>query len=226
MADNTRGGSQDGSDPLIATDEVTYSGDTADVQLVRVVGVTGAEGSKTVVDPTLPVSGDVAHDAADSGNPVKTGGKANEFRATVTPVVDGDRVDAWFGVYGAQHVVLTDPDGNPVYTNSGHLLVEIPSDAEVATYPATMTGATLSNVAGSASSVTLLASNIERRGATIHNDSSAVLYVKFGTTASTSSFTVKMAADAYYEVPFGYTGRIDGIWASATGNARVTEITS
>jgi hypothetical protein len=48
MADNTRGGSQDGADPLIATDEVTYSGDTADVQLMRPVHVSGAEGSKTV----------------------------------------------------------------------------------------------------------------------------------------------------------------------------------
>jgi hypothetical protein len=90
---------------------------------------------------------------------------------------------------------------------------------------ATAATATLSNVAGSASSVTLLALNAVRKGASIHNDSSAILYVKFGTTASTSSFTVKMVADAHYEVPFGYTGRIDGIWASATGNARVTEMT-
>jgi len=35
-----------------ATDEVTYSGDTSDVQLVRPVLVTGAEGSKTVVELT------------------------------------------------------------------------------------------------------------------------------------------------------------------------------
>jgi hypothetical protein len=34
--------------PLMATDEVAYSGDTAQVQLVRVVSVSGAEGSKTV----------------------------------------------------------------------------------------------------------------------------------------------------------------------------------
>jgi hypothetical protein len=52
MADNTRGGSQDGSNPLIATDEVTHSGDTADVQLIRPVHVTGSEGAKTVVDLT------------------------------------------------------------------------------------------------------------------------------------------------------------------------------
>jgi hypothetical protein len=35
-----------------ATDEVTYSGDTADVQLVRPVLTTGSEGSKTVVGLT------------------------------------------------------------------------------------------------------------------------------------------------------------------------------
>jgi hypothetical protein len=81
----------------------------------------------------------------------------------------------------------------------------------------------LTNVTGSSSSVTLLAANAARVGATIFNDSSANLYIKPGTTASTTSFTVLMLPNSYYEVPFGYIGRIDGIWASATGNARVTE---
>lgn len=83
-----------------------------------------------------------------------------------------------------------------------------------------------SSVAGSASSVTLLAANSDRLGATIYNDSTAALYVKLGATASTSSFTVKMASDGYFEVPYGYTGVIDGIWASATGNARITEVSA
>lgn len=39
-----------GSGRNVATDEVTYSGDVADVQLVRIVQTTGAEGSKTVVN--------------------------------------------------------------------------------------------------------------------------------------------------------------------------------
>ncbi len=84
---------------------------------------------------------------------------------------------------------------------------------------------TPSNVAGSATSVTLLAANANRIGATIFNDSTADLFVKFGATASTTSFTVKMTQDAFFEVPANYTGIIDGIWASATGAARVTEIT-
>lgn len=125
----------------VATDTVTYSGDASQaVQLVRIVAVTGAEGSKTVVDP-----------------------------------------------------------------RSG-----------------TGTG---SNVSGSASSVTLLSANTARVGFTIFNDSTAVVYVKLGTTASATDFAVRIAAGGYYEGPFGYTGRIDGIWASATGTARIVELT-
>lgn len=86
--------------------------------------------------------------------------------------------------------------------------------------------ATLSNVAASATSVQLLAANASRKGAVIFNDSSAVLYVKFGTTASTTSFTYYVPASAHLELPSTtYTGGMDGIWASATGNARVTELT-
>jgi len=97
--------------------------------------------------------------------------------------------------------------------------------APLVTKPAGATTGTLTNVGGSASSVTLLAANANRKGATIFNDSSATLSVKFGATASATSFTVQLVSGAYYEVPYGYTGILDGIWTSATGNARVTEVT-
>lgn len=87
-----------------------------------------------------------------------------------------------------------------------------------------VTGAPTS-VASSATTVTLLAANGLRRGATIWNNSTAVLYVNFGATASATACVVKMVADAYYEVPYGYTGAISGIWASANGFARVVEVT-
>lgn len=86
--------------------------------------------------------------------------------------------------------------------------------------------ATLSNVSGSASSVTLLAANTSRKMAMFYNDSTAILYLKFGATASTSSFTVKLMPEAYYEmVSPVYSGLIAGIWDSATGACRVTELT-
>lgn len=85
------------------------------------------------------------------------------------------------------------------------------------------TAATLTNVASSATNVTLFAAAGTANARTIYNDSTQVLYVKFGATASTSSYTVQLAAGAYYEFPQPlYAGQVDGIWASANGNARLT----
>jgi hypothetical protein len=96
-------------------------------------------------------------------------------------------------------------------------------DVDIASTPK-VTSATLENVASSATNVTLFDSNAAAKGRMIHNDSTAVLYVKFGATATSSSYTVKMASDSYYEFPEPvYTGIVDGIWASANGAARCTE---
>lgn len=93
----------------------------------------------------------------------------------------------------------------------------------LATKPST---GTLSSVANSATSVTVLAANASRKGATIYNDdTAAVLKIKFGATASATSFVYAIPAGGYFEVPFGYTGIIDGIASVATGSARVTELT-
>src|SRR5512143_682822 len=93
-----------GSGRKAATDEVTYSGELADVQLQRPVHVTGTEGTKTVVDLTdangLKVQGGgAAAGDADAGSPLKIGGKATT--GLPTPVSDGDRADAWFEADGA-----------------------------------------------------------------------------------------------------------------------------
>lgn len=88
-----------------------------------------------------------------------------------------------------------------------------------------VTTATLSNVASSASNVTLLAENTDRIGVLVQNDSTATLYLKYGATASTSSYTVKMEPGSYWEMPQPiYTGIIDGIWSAANGAARITEL--
>ena len=86
--------------------------------------------------------------------------------------------------------------------------------------------ATPANVASSASSVTLIAANASRLAATIYNDSTQVLYVNFGASASSTAFVVKMQPDQYYELPLpAYSGAITGGWASANGFARVCEMT-
>jgi len=85
-----------------------------------------------------------------------------------------------------------------------------------------LTAATMANVASSASNVTLFAA-AAANGRAVYNDSTAVLYLKFGGTASATSYTVQVAAGGYYEFPQPlYTGQVDCLWASANGNARVT----
>lgn len=110
----------------------------------------------------------------------------------------------------------------PVSDNGGSLTV----DGAVTANPRTAGTSAVTSVAGSASSVTLLVSNANRLGATVYNDSTAILYVKLGATASTTSFTLKVFPEGYVEIPAYYTGVIDGIWASATGSARITELSA
>lgn len=82
-------------------------------------------------------------------------------------------------------------------------------------------------VGASVTSVSLLAANSNRESATFYNDSaSAYCYLKLGATASTTSFTYKMAPGAYYELPMPvWAGAVDGIWDAAVGNMRIGEFT-
>ena len=85
---------------------------------------------------------------------------------------------------------------------------------------------TVTSVNNSNANQTLKAANTARAGLSIQNTSPDILYVKLGTTASSTDYTVKMVSGAYYEVPYGYTGRIDGIWAAtSSGAALVDELT-
>jgi len=86
------------------------------------------------------------------------------------------------------------------------------------------TSATVTEVASSATVVTLQAANGSRRGLTVFNSSNKTLYLKLGSGAALNSFTVKMSSQGYYEVPGNYTGIVTGIWDSVNGNAYVTEI--
>jgi hypothetical protein len=113
-----------GSGRSAATDQVTHSGDTADVQLVRPVLVSGAEGSKTVVDlpgdnangldvdvTRMPgVAGDVAHDTADSGNPVKVGAQAVAHGANPTAVAAADRTHLLANRHGIPFTIAGHPN--------------------------------------------------------------------------------------------------------------------
>jgi hypothetical protein len=88
MADNT---TLPGTGDVIATDDI------AGVKYQRVKVGFGADGVATDVSSTDPLptaaGGTVAHDAVDSGNPVKVGARAVTHGANPTAVAAGDRVD-------------------------------------------------------------------------------------------------------------------------------------
>ena len=61
-------------------------------------------------------------------------------------------------------------------------------------------------------------------GRAVFNDSTATLYLLYGTGATTTNYTVQIGPGGYYEFPATvmYLGPVEGVWSSATGNARTT----
>jgi len=127
-------------------------------------------------------------------------------------------LDAWEGISEQLQSIETatrmkPQPGSMKVTNAGTFAVQ-----NTETRPST---ATLANVTMTGSSVTVQASDTTRRNWTIYNDSGVVVYLKLGSTASATSFTVKLVNQAYYELPSPvYTGIITALGAS--GVVRVT----
>ena len=94
-----------GSGRNAATDQVTFSGDTADVQLMRPVLVTGTEGAKTVVDlPGDNTNGLDVDVTRVSGNVTVVQSTAANLNATVNLAQVGGTNPVTGGVNGSQGV--------------------------------------------------------------------------------------------------------------------------
>jgi hypothetical protein len=95
----------------------------------------------------------------------------------------------------------------------------------VSSTASTVATSTITRVANSASSQSLLASNASRKQVFLFNDAAtANCYVKFGATASVTDFTIKLfATDTYIMDPPVYTGAIDYICDAASGSMEVNE---
>lgn len=78
---------------------------------------------------------------------------------------------------------------------------------------------------------TLAAANTARHMLSLYNNGAADVYVKLGTGASASSFTTKLVAGAYWELPRtsaggrerAYSGAVTALAASGTQAILVTE---
>lgn len=90
--------------------------------------------------------------------------------------------------------------------------------------PYVTTAAVVTAVPSSATSVTILAANGRSSGRVVYNDSTAILYLRYGTAAaSTAAYTVQIPSQGNHSVRGEYHGALTGIWAAANGNALVTE---
>ena len=121
----------------------------------------------------------------------------------------GDGFNTSDGLYHGHGVVVLDTDGQPLTPAGG-----------------AVSSATVTAVASSATSVEILAANAARRGVFLTNTDANVVRVKYGTTASATSFTVALAQNGYWEMPLPvYNGVMHAIWdVDGAGSLIITEI--
>lgn len=84
-------------------------------------------------------------------------------------------------------------------------------------------------VPASLQSVLLAKDSPARQALYIMNNSTAVLYIRFGEPATAATPTIRIPAEFLYEAPLNrggqpYTGSVYGVWAAINGQAVVTEI--
>lgn len=206
----------------------------------RVVGG-AAEGAPVVGDPVLMggsdgtnarafrvdtsarqlVVGATAHGGAVTGNPVLMAGSDGVSALRLLTDSAGrlqTGIATWFGSTAPTVGQKVSADSIPVVLASDQPAIQ--------TTPTKAGTAVVTSVAGSTLDTLILAANSARLGATIYNNSNQKMYLKLGTGPSTTSFTVIIIKDAYYELPFNYTGVMRAVWATGvSGSALVTELT-
>lgn len=198
------------------TDVVVAADDIAGVQYQRVKPVHGADGSATDTSTANPLP------VVQTGTPALPTGAATAAKQPALGTAGSSSTDV-LSVQGIASGTPLPISGSMSITGTTPVSQALPVQASTAT---------LANVSGATSSTTLIASNANRKGLVIVNDSTAILYVKFGSSASSTSYTYLLAGStggipSILELPASmvYTGIVTGIWASATGAARVTELT-
>jgi hypothetical protein len=84
------------------------------------------------------------------------------------------------------------------------------------------TGTSLTNTLSTTASK-IASSNTARKGLTIYNNLSAILYIDTLNAVTASISAVAIPPNAYYEYPYGYTGDVWGILSTGTGSVQIRE---
>lgn len=137
---------------------------------------------------TTAASGNVAHDAVDSGNPLKFGGKAAS--SLPSAVADGDRVDAYYDLNGRLFVNLGTPLNDA--TNSIR-----------ATKQGALTDRSGSITTGGTAQQ-MMAANSSRRYLMIQNASVGALWINFTSAAVQDTPSIQIAAGGNFILETGF----------------------
>lgn len=120
----------------------------------------------------------------------------------------------------APMILLTDASGNALL---GQKTKALSLPVTLANNP--VAAATHSNVTGANADTQLLAANASRVGFTVFNDSTANMFLKYGTAASATSNLVKVSPGGFYEDPWQWQGVVNAFWDAVNGAARIMELT-
>lgn len=211
--------------------------------------IDGVMGQKTMANslPVVIASNQTAVPISDNGGSITVDGTVaatqsgtwniNNITGTVT-LPTGAATESTLAAKATESTLQNiDSKITACNTNSVTVGTSLPSgtnnigDVDVLTLPSvtlsTYSTSAVTSVTAAAVSTSILASNANRRMAILVNDSDKVAYVKLGATASTTSYSYRVAPLQTLELPVPvYTGAIDAIWDTGpTGAMRVTEIT-
>ena len=163
--------------------------------------------------------------------PAYTTGQLNALSLTT---VGGLRLDAHYpvgttnanspdmGVVGGYTTTLA-----PTYTSGQINPLSLDGYGNLRTVSITNKASTsvVTSVPAAVTNTVVLTPNQNRIFASFYNNGAKTMYIKLGTGASTSVYTIQLFSGSYWEVPQDYQGEIDAVWGSASGNALVTELT-
>jgi hypothetical protein len=222
-----------GTMPVTVSGTVAVTDNASSLTVDGTVAVSAVGGTVTIQDGgnSITVDGTVAARMLDgAGANALTSKAAGAERALTVAVVDaaGNQITSFGGGGSLTEPVSIDDNGGSI-TVDGTVGIAgtVTVTGSVSTSGSNPGTATVTTAATSSSNATLKAANASRLGLVIFNDSTGMLFLKFGGTASVTDYTEKVDPQMPWYNTTRYTGVIHGIQASPdTGTARVTELTA
>ncbi len=161
-------------------------------------------------------------DAEIRATPLPVSGTVSVGNFPATQPVSGTVTVANPGLTDTQLRATAVPVSGPL-TDAQLRATPVPVSGTVSTSNVTSNSATIAQVTATTTNSTLLAANANRKKVIVFV-ASAIVYLKFGATASATSFTYKITGNnTILEIPV-WTGQIDVITSAGTSVITVTEL--